>query len=79
MTRKGQPIDNRSALPLVAPFVFVYAVMFIYPTILMVVMSLTNSSLTVAGEWIGWDNYLKLFTDQRFGVAISQHAAVSWC
>jgi len=71
MARKGQPIDNRSALPLVTPFVLVYAAMFIYPTVLMVAMSLTNSSLTVAGEWVGWDNYAKLLTDKRFGVAIS--------
>lgn len=71
MTVKSQPIDNRSAWPLVAPFVLVYAVMFIYPTYLMVAMSLTSSSLTVAGEWVGWDNYVKLLTDRRFGVAIS--------
>jgi multiple sugar transport system permease protein len=69
--RKGQATDNRSALPLVLPFVLVYAVMFIYPTGLMVAMSLTKSSLTVAGEWVGWANYATLLTDRRFGVAIS--------
>lgn len=62
--------DNLTALPFVAPFVLVYALMFIYPTILMVAMSLTNSSLTVAGDWVGWDNYTKLLTDRRFGIAI---------
>jgi multiple sugar transport system permease protein len=62
--------DNLTALPFVAPFVFVYALMFIYPTILMVAMSLTNSSLTLPGEWIGWDNYARLLTDRRFGVAV---------
>lgn len=67
MGRKGQ---NVTALPFVLPFVFVYGLMFIYPTILMVAMSLTNSSLTIAGEWVGWDNYAKLLTDRRFGVAI---------
>ncbi|MEO6013234.1 MAG: sugar ABC transporter permease [Devosia sp.] len=71
MGGKGQPVDNLSALPLVVPFVAVYALMFIYPTILMVAMSLTNSSLTVGGEWVGGDNYLKLLTDRRFGIAIS--------
>lgn len=69
--KRQQPVDNLSALPLVAPFVLVYAVMFIYPTVLMVTMSLTSSSLTVAGEWVGWDNYAKLLTDRRFGVAIT--------
>ncbi|MEO7223350.1 MAG: sugar ABC transporter permease [Devosia sp.] len=70
MTDRARPKDNLTAMPFVAPFVLVYAVMFIYPTILMVTMSLTNSSLTVAGEWVGWDNYAKLLTDRRFGVAI---------
>ena len=75
-----RPKDNFSALPLVAPFVVVYAVMFIYPTILMVAMSFTDSSLTVAGKWVGWDNYGKLLTDRRFGVAISNTRRVgAWC
>lgn len=66
----GRKRQNATALPFVLPFVAVYGLMFIYPTILMVAMSLTNSSLTVAGEWVGWDNYAKLLTDRRFGVAI---------
>ena len=37
----------------------------------MVAMSFTTSSLTVAGEWVGWDNYAKLLSDRRFGVAIT--------
>lgn len=67
---RDRPKDNVTAFPFVVPFVLVYAVMFIYPTILMVGMSLTDSSLTVAGDWVGWDNYTKLLTDKRFGVAI---------
>lgn len=70
MAERTRPRDNLTALPFVLPFVFVYGLMFIYPTILMVAMSLTSSSLTVAGEWVGWDNYAKLLTDRRFGVAI---------
>jgi multiple sugar transport system permease protein len=70
MNERARPKDNLTALPFVVPFVFVYALMFIYPTALMVGMSLTNSSLTVAGEWVGWSNYVKLLGDKRFGVAI---------
>lgn len=70
MTERTRRRDNLTALPFVVPFVFVYGLMFIYPTVLMVAMSLTSSSLTIAGEWVGWDNYAKLLTDRRFGVAI---------
>jgi multiple sugar transport system permease protein len=68
--KKARSKENLTALPFVAPFVFVYGLMFIYPTILMVAMSLTNSSLTIAGEWVGWNNYAKLLGDRRFGVAV---------
>jgi multiple sugar transport system permease protein len=70
MRLRALPKDNLTALPFVAPFVLVYALMFIYPTMLMLAMSFTNSSLTVAGDWVGWNNYSKLLADRRFGVAI---------
>ena len=38
---------------LVAPFVFIYGWMFVYPTIQMVQLSFTNAPLIGAGEWIG--------------------------
>jgi multiple sugar transport system permease protein len=62
--------DNRSALPLVAPFVVIYLALFVYPSLQMVMMSFTNSSLTKAGEWVGLANYTKLFGDRQFGIAV---------
>lgn len=63
-------VENLAALPLVAPFVIVYGALFIFPSLQMLQMSFTNSSLTLPGDWIGFDNYLKLITDRTFGTAI---------
>jgi len=63
-------LDNRTALPLVLPFVAVYGLLFLYPTLQMVWMSFTNSQLIVPGKFIGLDNYAYLFRDWRFGRAV---------
>jgi multiple sugar transport system permease protein len=66
LTRK----DNLAALPLVAPFVAVYAALFLYPALQMVWLSLTDSQLTLPGQWVGLDNYAKLLSDRKFGTAV---------
>jgi multiple sugar transport system permease protein len=58
------------ALVLVAPFVAVYGWLFIYPTFRMVELSFTNAPLIGAGDWVGFDNYVKLFSDRIFKRAI---------
>ena len=44
--------------------------MFIYPTIQMVQLSFTKSPLIGAGEWIGFDNYIRMFGDRVFWTAV---------
>lgn len=53
----------------VLPFIVVYAVLFIWPTIQMIWLSLHNAPLIGPGKWVGIDNYIKLFKDRLFGVA----------
>ncbi|MBN9309162.1 sugar ABC transporter permease [Devosia sp.] len=74
MTKRSNRLDNRTALPLVAPFVIVYAALFLYPTLQMLAMSLTSGQLIVPGEFVGLDNYLKLFRDWRFGNSVRNTA-----
>jgi multiple sugar transport system permease protein len=57
------------AAALVAPFVLVYAVLFVYPTLQMIWLSFQNAPLIGPGKWVGIDNYIKLFKDRLFGVA----------
>jgi multiple sugar transport system permease protein len=55
---------------LLAPFVVTYGVLFIYPTIKMAQLSLTNAPLIGPGKWVGLDNYFRLASDRLFSVAI---------
>lgn len=59
-----------AASVLMAPFVVTYGVLFIYPTIKMVQLSLTSAPLIGAGKWVGFDNYFRLASDRLFSVAI---------
>ena len=54
------------ALVLVAPFLAIYALVFVYPTIQMLRISFTDAPLIGAGKWVGIDNYSKLGSDPRF-------------
>lgn len=67
---KGRRNETLVAAVLVAPFVLIYAWMFVYPTIQMVLLSFTDSPLIGAGKWIGLENYADLFKDKIFGTAI---------
>lgn len=61
---------NITALTLVAPFVIVFAVFFFYPTLRMVQLSFTNAPLIGEGEWVGFDNYIRLMSDRLFKTSI---------
>ncbi len=74
MRDKTKKYDNRAALPLVAPFVIAYAALFLYPAVQMLVMSFTSGQLIAPGEFVGFDNYLKLFRDWRFGNSVRNTA-----
>lgn len=56
-------------LVLVAPFLAIYGLIFIYPTIDMFLLSFQKAPLIGKGEWVGLDNYERLPRDRRFGTA----------
>ena len=60
----------RTALILLAPFVIVYGVLFIYPTIQMLILTFQKAPLIGPGEWVGFKNYIRLFGDKLFGTAV---------
>lgn len=53
----------------VLPFIVIYGVLFVWPTIQMILLSFQNAPLIGPGKWVGIDNYIKLFKDKLFGVA----------
>lgn len=59
-----------AASVLMTPFVVIYAVIFVYPTIKMVQLSFTNAPLIGPGEWVGLTNYVRLWSDRLFHTAI---------
>jgi multiple sugar transport system permease protein len=59
-----------TAAVLMAPFVVIYAIFFVYPTIKMVELSFTNAPLIGAGKWVGLDNYFRLASDRLFSTAV---------
>ena len=67
---KSRRNDILVAAVLVAPFVFIYGWMFVYPTVQMVVLSFTNSPLIGEGVWVGLQNYQRMFTDRIFWASV---------
>lgn len=55
---------------LITPFVAVYALIFIYPTVQLFLLSFTDAPLIGAGEYVGFENYARLPDDRRFNTAI---------
>lgn len=59
-----------TALILLVPFLAVYGVLFVYPTIRMVFLTFTDSPLIGAGNWVGLSNYFRLFSDRLFSASV---------
>ena len=58
------------ALILIAPFLAVYGLIFVYPTIDMFLLSFTDAPLIGDGDYVGIENYTRLGNDRRFNTAI---------
>lgn len=58
--------EIRSAILLIAPFLIVFSVFFLYPTLRVITLSFTDAPLIGSGNWVGFDNYTKLFKDKLF-------------
>lgn len=59
-----------AAAAFTAPFVIAYAVVFVYPTLRLMQLSLTNAPLIGAGKWVGLANYVRLGADRLFHQAL---------
>lgn len=62
--------ETLTAWVLIAPFVAVYALIFIYPTVQLFLLSFTDAPLIGEGNFVGTDNYERLPGDRRFNIAI---------
>lgn len=66
--------DNKKewlvAFILIAPFLAIYGLIFVYPTIDMFFLSFTDAPLIGEGDYVGVENYTRLASDRRFDTAI---------
>jgi multiple sugar transport system permease protein len=67
---KSKRSEIATASVLMAPFVVIYGVLFVYPTVRMVLLSFTNAPLIGPGQWVGFNNFLRLWSDRLFSVAV---------
>lgn len=58
------------ALALVTPFVAIYGLIFVYPTVKMFLLSFTDAPLIGQGDYVGVENYTRLPDDRRFNTAL---------
>jgi multiple sugar transport system permease protein len=68
--RRYRRSDLTTAAILLLPFIAVYGLLFVYPTVKMIIMTFTKAPLIGPGEWTGFRNYVKLFHDRLFFAAI---------
>ena len=61
--------ETLAALVLIAPFVAIYGLIFIYPTANMFLLSFQDAPLIGDGDWVGLENYTRLGSDRRFDTA----------
>lgn len=59
------PMPKRYYFYLMAPAIAILAFISLYPFFWLIVMSLQDVDIG-GGEWVGFKNYIKLFTDDRF-------------
>jgi multiple sugar transport system permease protein len=67
---KSKRSELITAAVLVTPFVLIYAVLFVYPTIKMVQISFTDAPLIGEGTFNGFDNFVRLWKDRLFASSI---------
>jgi multiple sugar transport system permease protein len=67
---KSRRAEMLTAAVLMAPFVIIYGVLFVYPTIKMVQISFTNAPLIGDGHFVGFANFIRLSKDRLFATSV---------
>lgn len=69
---KRRQVRNRwlTAALMAAPFLAIYLLFLIYPSLRVIILSFTNSDLTGNGHGVGLANYTRLFSEPTFWAAL---------
>ncbi|WEX91316.1 sugar ABC transporter permease [Sinorhizobium garamanticum] len=69
MTSKGRS-KRLTVILMIAPFVITYLTVFAYPVYNMFALSFTNAPLIGDGQWVGFDNYIRLLNQKLFYTSV---------
>lgn len=58
----------------ILPFVLTYGILFLWPTVQMVLLSFTDAPLIGPGKWVGLENYIDMLDDRRFWTSVRNTA-----
>ena len=58
------------ALPFIAPFLILILFFYFIPVVLTFIMSFTDMDFTLEWNFVGLENYVKLFRDQNIGIVV---------
>lgn len=72
--RRQRRSRGRTALLMAAPFVLVYLLFLIYPTLRVLQLSFTDADLTGQGQYVGLSNYVRLLKEPTFWTALQNTA-----
>ncbi|WP_022733190.1 carbohydrate ABC transporter permease [Thalassospira lucentensis] len=70
MRPKSKNNKTLTAILLIAPFVLCYLVVFAYPVYKMFAMSFTDAPLIGEGDWVGLENYVRMFQHKLFYTSV---------
>ena len=73
LSAKGHKLMLRESITsylFLLPFLAFFVLFVLYPMIMCIVTSFTNSKLGTSGDFVGFDNYVKLFQDEVFWKAL---------
>ncbi|PKR57178.1 sugar ABC transporter permease [Thalassospira lohafexi] len=70
MRPKSKNNKTLTAILLIAPFIVCYLVVFAYPVYKMFAMSFTDAPLIGEGDWVGLENYVRMFQHKLFYTSV---------
>ncbi len=67
---------NRQYYYLIAPYTILFIIFTVLPVIMSLYLSFTNFNLLEFPRWLGWENYMRLFVDDKVFVTALKNTAI---
>jgi len=67
---------NRQYYYLVAPYTILFIIFTVLPVLMSLYLSFTNFNLLEFPRWLGWENYMRLFVDDKVFITALKNTAI---